>query len=133
MNDDVCQATFHTSRCTRLVEELAVGVRPEEGLSHDGQGAVLEQRQSCLEGVVNLDLAAPTNNQDTARAVLLFSRVSDTGNPGRRKKDTQSGAVYKTYLPSGTGFASSILALVSLPTFFLYSLDASSMALRTRS
>lgn len=59
---------FHNP--SKLVEELAVGVRSEEGLSHNRQGAVLEQRQPCLEGVIDLDLASSTENQHTASAVV---------------------------------------------------------------
>lgn len=72
INNNAYNVSSYVHRSTQLVEELAVGVRPEEGLSHNGQGAVLEQRQSCLEGVVDLDLAASTDNQDTASTICVF-------------------------------------------------------------
>lgn len=125
-----------TAKFIRLVEELAVGVGPKEGLPHSRQGAVLEQRQPRLEGVVNLDLAVSADDKHTpgtTRAMLADLIFLHVMLPVvLRQRSTRWGPSC-SYLPSATGFASSILALHSLPSFSLYSLEASSMALRTAS
>lgn len=53
----------------RLVEELAVRVGTEKSLSHSRQSIVLQQRQPRVKGVVDLDLAASTNDEYTASTV----------------------------------------------------------------
>lgn len=125
-----------TSKCIRLIEELAVGVGPEQRLPHSRQGTVLEQRQPRLEGVVDLDLAVPADDEHTSgtiRATLACLVFLHVMLPFILHQQCPRWGQTCPYLPSATGFASSILALHSLPSFSLYSLEASSMALRTAS
>lgn len=58
-----------------LVDELAVRVLPEQSLTHRGSGGVLEELQSGLESVVNLDLSLSANNDDATRTIVMLAIV----------------------------------------------------------
>ena len=53
-----------------LITELAVLVLAEEGRPDTGQCIRLEQSQSLLEGIVDIDLAVPAHDGHAARSVF---------------------------------------------------------------
>jgi hypothetical protein len=54
----------------RLIVEPPVLVLPEQRLSDRGESIALQQSQTLLEGVVDLNFAIPTNYNDTTGAVI---------------------------------------------------------------
>jgi len=117
-----------TTATPRSVKEFAIGVYTEQCFTHGWQGALPQQTQSGLKGVIKIDLPAGANNDNTTRTDHECS-VSN-GLPHWLERWCDRGI---TCLPSATGFSLSIVAEISLPTFSLYSLAAASMAFSTMS
>ena len=63
-------------RALHLVEELAVGVRTEQGLSDAGERVLLEQPQPLVKGVVDFDLALAAYDDDASRTIRRRSGKS---------------------------------------------------------
>lgn len=58
-------------KCTRSVVEAPVLVLAEESDADAGQGIGLEDLEPLVEGVVDVDLAAGTSDDDAARSASL--------------------------------------------------------------
>ena len=68
--------TLHPGSIERLVVELAVRVLAEQRLSHGRQSAVLEDLEPGLKRVVDIDLAATTEDDQTTGTVMMMIPVS---------------------------------------------------------
>lgn len=60
---------------TSLVEEFAIGVLSEQGLSDGGCGGFLQETQSSLQGVVDIDLALSTDDEYTTSTIIMLANA----------------------------------------------------------